>query len=92
MAQLPKSSYLLALLLSSCSITHQLEDTYEQRFSKDVATIQELQSVELKNVPIPEVSPVVAVYHLQTKQGKEKATASLLYSAPQLRNNQTLYL
>ena len=46
MAQLPKSSYLLALLLSSCSITHQLEDTYEQRFSKDVATIQELQSVE----------------------------------------------
>jgi len=85
MAQLPKSSYLLALLLSSCSITHQLEDTYEQRFSKDVATIQELQSVELKNV-------LYILYHLQTKQGKEKATASLLYSAPQLRNNQTLYL
>ena len=63
MAQLPKSQYLLVLLLSSCSITHQLEDTYEQRFSRhDVVSIQDLQSPKLKNVPIPKVSPVVAVY------------------------------
>jgi len=85
MAQLPKSSYLLALLLSSCSITHQLEDTYEQRFSKDVATIQELQSVELKNVPIPEVSPVVAVYPLsftdQTGQRKSNSEFALFSTA-----------
>ena len=85
MAQLPKSSYLLALLLSSCSITHQLEDTYEQRFSKDVATIQELQSVELKHVPIPEVSPVVAVYPLsftdQTGQRKSNSEFALFSTA-----------
>ena len=85
MAQLRKSSYLLALLLSSCSITHQLEDTYEQRFSKDVATIQELQSVELKNVPIPEVSPVVAVYPLsftdQTGQRKSNSEFALFSTA-----------
>ena len=85
MAQLPKSLYLLALLLSSCSITHQLEDTYEQRFSKDVATIQELQSVELKNVPIPEVSPVVAVYPLsftdQTGQRKSNSEFALFSTA-----------
>ena len=85
MAQSPKSSYLLVLLLSSCSITHQLEDTYEQRFSKDVATIQELQSVELKNVPIPEVSPVVAVYPLsftdQTGQRKSNSEFALFSTA-----------
>ena len=85
MAQLPKSSYLLALLLSSCSITNQLEDTYEQRFSKDIATIQDLQSVELKNVPIPEVSPVVAVYPLsftdQTGQRKSNSEFALFSTA-----------
>tara|TARA_R100001440_G_scaffold27382_3_gene44929 strand:+ start:194 stop:997 length:804 start_codon:yes stop_codon:yes gene_type:complete len=75
----------LVLLVSSCSITHQLEDTYEQRFSKDVATIQELQSVELKNVPIPEVSPVVAVYPLsftdQTGQRKSNSEFALFSTA-----------
>ena len=85
MEQLPKSSYLLALLLSSCSIFDQFEDTYEQRFSKDVATIQDLQSAELKNVPIPEVSPVVAVYPTsftdQTGQRKSNSEFALFSTA-----------
>ena len=63
MAQLQKSQYLLVLLLSSCSIFDQYEDTYEQRYSSNnVVSIQDLQSQDLKNAPIPEVSPVVAVY------------------------------
>jgi len=85
MEQLPKSSYLLVLLLSSCSIFDQFEDTYEQRFSKDVATIQDLQSAELKNVSIPEVSPVVAVYPTsftdQTGQRKSNSEFALFSTA-----------
>ena len=85
MEQLLKSSYLLVLLLSSCSIFDQFEDTYEQRFSKDVATIQDLQSAELKNVPIPEVSPVVAVYPTsftdQTGQRKSNSEFALFSTA-----------
>jgi curli production assembly/transport component CsgG len=85
MGQLPKSSYLLVLLLSSCSIFDQFEDTYEQRFSKDVATIQDLQSAELKNVPIPKVSPVVAVYPTsftdQTGQRKSNSEFALFSTA-----------
>jgi len=86
MAQLPKSQYLLVLLLSSCSITHQLEDTYEQRFSQyDVVSIQDLQSPKLKNVPIPQVSPVVAVYPTaftdQTGQRKSNSEFALFSTA-----------
>jgi curli production assembly/transport component CsgG len=86
MAQLPKSQYLLVLLLSSCSITHQLEDTYEQRFSQhDVVSIQDLQSPKLKNVPIPKVSPVVAVYPTaftdQTGQRKSNSEFALFSTA-----------
>ena len=85
MEQLPKSSYLLVLLLSSCSIFDQFEDTYEQRFSKDIATIQDLQSAELKNVPIPVVSPVVAVYPTsftdQTGQRKSNSEFALFSTA-----------
>ena len=85
MEQLPKSSYLLVLLLSSCSIFDQFEDTYEQRFSKDVATIQDLQSAELKNVPIPKISPVVAVYPTsftdQTGQRKSNSEFALFSTA-----------
>jgi len=85
MEQLPKSSYLLVLLLSSCSIFDQFEDTYEQRFSQDVATIQDLQSAELKNVPIPKVSPVVAVYPTsfsdQTGQRKSNSEFALFSTA-----------
>ena len=85
MEQLPKSSYLLALLLSSCSTFDQLEDTYEQRFSKNIATIQNLQSVELKNTPIPQISPVVAVYPNaftdQTGQRKSNSEFALFSTA-----------
>jgi len=86
MAQLQKSQYLLVLLLSSCSIFDQFEDTYEQRFSaQDVVSIQDLQSKELKNVPIPEVSPVVAVYPAaftdQTGQRKSNSEFALFSTA-----------
>ena len=85
MGQLPRLSYLLVLLLSSCSIFDQFEDTYEQRFSKDIARIQDLQSAELKNVPIPVVSPVVAVYPTsftdQTGQRKSNSEFALFSTA-----------
>ena len=86
MAQLQKSQYLLVLLLSSCSIFDQLEDTYEQRFSdKDVVSIQDLQSIELRNVSPPEVSPVVAVYPSaftdQTGQRKSNSEFALFSTA-----------
>jgi curli production assembly/transport component CsgG len=75
----------LVLLLSSCSIFDQFEDTYEQRFSKDIARIQDLQSAELKNVPIPVVSPVVAVYPTsftdQTGQRKSNSEFALFSTA-----------
>ena len=85
MARSPKSLYLSALLLSSCSLFDQFEDTHEQRFLKDVATIHDLQSVELKNAPIPEVSPVVAVYPTsftdQTGQRKSNSEFALFSTA-----------
>jgi len=86
MAQLQKSQYLLVLLLSSCSIFDQFEDTYEQRFSaQDVVNIQDLQSVELKQAPIPKVSPVVAVYPTaftdQTGQRKSNSEFALFSTA-----------
>ena len=86
MAQLQKLQYLLVLSLSSCSIFDQYEDTYEQRFSsKDIVSIQDLQSVALKNVPIPQVSPVVAVYPTaftdQTGQRKSNSEFALFSTA-----------
>ena len=86
MAQLLKSQYLLVLLLSSCSITNQFEDTYEQRFSaQNVVSIQDLQSQDLKNAPIPEVSTVVAVYPTaftdQTGQRKSNSEFALFSTA-----------
>jgi len=86
MAQLQKLQYLLVLLLSSCSIFDQYEDTYAQRFSaKDIVSIQDLQSVELKNVEVPEVSPVVAVYPTaftdQTGQRKSNSEFALFSTA-----------
>jgi curli production assembly/transport component CsgG len=86
MAQLQRSLFLSVLLLSSCSIFDQFEDTYEQRFSEqNVVTIQDLQSVKLKNVPIPEISPVVAVYPLaftdQTGQRKSNSEFALFSTA-----------
>ena len=86
MAQSQKLQFLSVLLLSSCSITNQFEDTYEQRFSAlDVVSIQELQSPQLKNVAIPEVSPVVAVYPTaftdQTGQRKSNSEFALFSTA-----------
>jgi len=85
MAQLQKSQYLLVLLLSSCSILDQREDTYEQRFKKhDVVSIQDLQSKQLKNAAVPTVSPVVAVYPTsftdQTGQRKSNSEFALFSS------------
>ena len=85
MVQLPKSLYLLVLLLSSCSTLDQFEDTQAQRFSKDIVSIKDLQSTELKNAPLPEVSPVVAVYPTaftdQTGQRKSNSEFALFSTA-----------
>ena len=85
MVQLPKSLYLLVLLLSSCSTLDQFEDTQAQRFSKDIVSIKDLQSTELKNAPLPKVSPVVAVYPTaftdQTGQRKSNSEFALFSTA-----------
>tara|TARA_R110000796_G_scaffold74379_5_gene167404 strand:- start:2000 stop:2821 length:822 start_codon:yes stop_codon:yes gene_type:complete len=86
MEQLLKLRYLSVLLLSSCSLFQQLEDTYEQRFENlDVVSIQELQSVALRDVEVPEVSPVVAVYPTaftdQTGQRKSNSEFALFSTA-----------
>lgn len=81
-----KLPYLLVLLLSSCSIFDQYEDTYEQRFKQhNIVSIQQLQSDRLKNAPIPKVRPVVAVYPLaftdQTGQRKSNSEFALFSTA-----------
>tara|TARA_R110000751_G_scaffold98652_1_gene191797 strand:- start:3393 stop:4232 length:840 start_codon:yes stop_codon:yes gene_type:complete len=86
MAQLLQLRYLSVLLLSSCSIFNQLEDTYEQRLNlNDVVSIQDLQSDELMNVSIPITSPVVAVYPTsftdQTGQRKSNSEFALFSTA-----------
>lgn len=86
MEQSPKLRYLLVLFCSSCSIFNQFEDTYEQRFqAHNIVSIQDLQSQELKNAPIPEVSPVVAVYPTaftdQTGQRKSNSEFALFSTA-----------
>ena len=86
MGQLRRLQFLLVLLLSSCSILDQVEDTYEHRFQRhNVVTIQDLQSVDLRNVAIPKVSPVVAVYPTaftdQTGQRKSNSEFALFSTA-----------
>lgn len=85
MAQLQKLQYLLVLLLSSCSIFDQYEDTYDQRRQTDIVRIQDLQSLKLKNVQLPKVSPVVAVYPTaftdQTGQRKSNSEFALFSTA-----------
>ena len=86
MEQSLKLRYLLVLFCSSCSIFNQFEDTYEQRFqAHNIVSIQDLQSQELKNAPIPEVSPVVAVYPTaftdQTGQRKSNSEFALFSTA-----------
>jgi len=86
MEQLLKLRYLLALLLSSCSIFNQFEDTYEQRFERNnIVRISELQSKELANVKKPIIKPVVAVYPAaftdQTGQRKSNSEFALFSTA-----------
>ena len=86
MEQSLKLRYLLVLFCSSCSIFNQFEDTYEQRFqAHNIVSIQDLQSQDLKNAPIPEVSPVVAVYPTaftdQTGQRKSNSEFALFSTA-----------
>jgi len=86
MEQLLKSLSLSVLLLSSCSIFNQFEDTYEQRFKKnDIVKISELQSEELANVKKPIIKPVVAVYPSaftdQTGQRKSNSEFALFSTA-----------
>jgi len=86
MERLLRSSYLLVLLLSSCSTFDQLEDTYEHRFqAHNVVSIQELQSPYLRDIEVPKVSPVVAVYPTaftdQTGQRKSNSEFALFSTA-----------
>ena len=86
MAQLLKLQYLLVLLLFSCSIVDQFDDTYEQRLNLgDAVSIQDLQSKELRDLNIPTVSPVVAVYPTsftdQTGQRKSNSEFALFSTA-----------
>ena len=78
--------YPLVLLLSSCSIFDQFEDTYDQRFSaNDVVKISQLQSKDLGSVKAPTVRPVVAVYPSsftdQTGQRKSNSSFALFSTA-----------
>ena len=86
MEQSLRLQFLLVLLLSSCSTFDQFEDTYEQRYkAQDVVSIQELQSPYLRDVAVPEVSPVVAVYPAaftdQTGQRKSNSEFALFSTA-----------
>jgi curli production assembly/transport component CsgG len=78
--------YPLVLLLSSCSIFDQFEDTYDQRFStNDAVKISQLQSKDLVSVKAPTVRPVVAVYPSsftdQTGQRKSNSSFALFSTA-----------
>ena len=86
MEQLLKLRYLSVLLLSSCSIFNQFEDTVELRYkSKDIVNIAELNSEELANVKKPIVQPIVAVYPSaftdQTGQRKSNSEFALFSTA-----------
>ena len=78
--------FLLVASLSSCSIFDQYEDTYDQRLkANDVVSIQDLQSPYLRDVEVPKVSPVVAVYPSaftdQTGQRKSNSEFALFSTA-----------
>ena len=78
--------YPLVLLLSSCSIFDQFEDTYDQRFStNDAVKISQLQSKDLVSVKAPTIRPVVAVYPSsftdQTGQRKSNSSFALFSTA-----------
>ena len=78
--------FLLVASLSSCSIFDQYEDTYDQRLkANDVVSIQDLQSPYLRDMEVPKVSPVVAVYPSaftdQTGQRKSNSEFALFSTA-----------
>ena len=82
--------YPLVLLLSSCSIFDQFEDTYDQRFSaNDVVKISQLQSKDLVSVKAPTIRPVVAVYpsSFTDQTGQRKSNSSFALFLRLLRNN-----
>jgi len=87
MAQSLLSLFLSVLLLSSCSIFYQLEDTIEQRYDNnaDIFTIEQLHSIELANARQPKVQPIVAVYPSsftdQTGQRKSNSEFALFSTA-----------
>ena len=88
MATQLRSLFLSALLLSSCSLLDIDRDTAAERFeskTEDEPTLFDLQSEELKNVPIPEASPIVAVYTNsftdQTGQRKSNSQFALFSTA-----------
>jgi curli production assembly/transport component CsgG len=82
-----KLPYLLALLLSSCSLLDISEDTYNNRFpSKGLDVPYQVPvSSELLNVKAPIVKPIVAVYATaftdQTGQRKSNSSFALFSSA-----------
>ena len=80
-------AFLLAILLSSCSLAR-VQDAFDDHLAKDfykVAHILELQSKELKEVQAPTIRPVVAVYGNsftdQTGQRKSNSQFALFSSA-----------
>lgn len=85
MAQSQKLRFLSVLLLSSCSIFDQYEDTYDQRANNDIVRIDQLHSKELANVQKPLVQPIVAVYPTaftdQTGQRKSNSEFALFSTA-----------
>ena len=88
MATQLRSLFLSALLLASCSLLDIDRDTAAERFeskTEDEPTLFDLQSEELKNVPIPEASPIVAVYTNsftdQTGQRKSNSQFALFSTA-----------
>ena len=97
MEQLLRLRFLLVLFCSSCSILDQYEDTYEHRFkAHNVVSIQELQSPYLRDIEVPEVSPVVAVYPTaftdQTGQRKSNSEFALFSTAITQQPNALLIL
>jgi len=81
MAQLLRLRFLSVLLLSSCSIVDQFDDTYDQRLDKDIVSIQDLQSPALRDVSPPKIQPIVAVYpsSFTDQTGQRKSNSELLY-------------
>tara|TARA_R110000744_G_scaffold373489_1_gene485681 strand:+ start:37 stop:852 length:816 start_codon:yes stop_codon:yes gene_type:complete len=78
--------FLSVLLLSSCSIFNQFEDTVELRYkASDIVKIGQLQSAELLHVKPPTIKPIVAVYPTsftdQTGQRKSNSEFALFSSA-----------